>query len=845
MTEDQNGTTFAGSTNGDAENTSKIIDVDIENEMKNSFLDYSMSVIVSRALPDVRDGLKPVHRRILYTLFEDGLTPDKAYRKCANTVGLVLGRYHPHGDGSVYEALVRMAQDFSMRYILVDGHGNFGSIDGDPPAAYRYTEARMSKISVEMLLDIDKNTVDFVPNYDERLKMPSVLPSRYPNLLVNGSTGIAVGMATNIPPHNLREVIDAVCFLIDNPEAEINDLLAYIKGPDFPTGGIIMGFSGIRAAYATGRGKVTVRAKTEILEESNGRFKIVVTEIPYQVNKARLIENIAELVKDKRIEGISNINDHSDRNGMHIQIDLKRDASPQIVLNQLFSFSQLQTTFGIIMLAIVDGEPKVLTLKEMLNHYINFQQEVITRRTTFELKKAQDRAHILEGLRIALDNIDEVIKILRSSKSISEGRAQLSSRFGLDDIQTQAIVQMPLGRLTGLEREKIDQELAALSAKIKDLLDILGDNKRILEIIKTELVQIKNKFGDERRTELTAVSGEVDIESLIPNEKCIFTMTHLGYLKRQKMDIYKIQNRGGRGVLGMSRREEDFARKILITNSHDFVLFFTNFGRVYKLKCYEIPEGSRTSKGMNFANLLPITGDEKITSVITLSEFENDKFLIMVTKFGVVKRVKLEAFSNVRRMGIIALDLDENDELCWTGITDGNQEVLVATKNGKAVRFKERDVRVVGRSARGVIALRMTDNDAVAGVVVPREGSKILTVSETGFGRISGIEDYRIISRGGKGVINYHVEKYGKVASINIVEKNEDVVIISSDGIIIRIAADSISEVSRPGKGVIVMRVTKENKVVGVATLPHEDEICEAAEENQEDSQTEEQNTAD
>ena len=584
----------------------KIINVDIEREMKKSFLDYSMSVIVSRALPDVRDGLKPVHRRILYTMFENNLYPDRAYRKCADTVGSVLGRYHPHGDASVYDALVRLAQDFSMRYMLVDGHGNFGSVDGDPPAAYRYTEARMSKTSMEMVADIEKETVDFRSNYDDRLQEPDVLPSRFPNLLVNGSTGIAVGMATNIPPHNMGEVIDGMCAMIDNPEIPLEGLMEHIKGPDFPTGGIIMGRSGIRSAYATGRGKIVVRARAEIVEEKNGRFKIIVTELPYQVNKARLIENIAELVKEKRIEGISNVEDHSDRNGMHMVIDIKRDASPQIVLNQLYSFTQMQTTFGVIMLAIVNGEPKTLTLAEMLSEYIKFQKDVVTRRTRFDLRKAEERAHILEGLRVALDFIDEVIAILRSAKSIPEGKATLMERFGLDDVQANAIVQMRLGQLTGLERQKIEDELAALGIKIADFREILENESRLQELVKEEAMAVRAKFNDERRTEIAAVSGEVDIEDLIPREECIFTMTNFGYVKRQKMDTYKTQNRGGRGVTGMTTRDEDVPTEMFVINSHDYVMFFTNLGRVYRLKCYEVPEGSRTSKGMNIANLLQL-----------------------------------------------------------------------------------------------------------------------------------------------------------------------------------------------------------------------------------------------
>ena len=805
----------------------KVIDVDIEKEMKKSFLDYSMSVIVSRALPDVRDGLKPVHRRILYTLFEDGLGPDKAYRKCANTVGSVLGRYHPHGDASVYDALVRLAQDFSMRYMLVDGHGNFGSVDGDPPAAYRYTESRMSKIAVEMLTDIEKETVDFMSNYDDRLKEPVVLPSRFPNLLVNGSTGIAVGMATNIPPHNMNEVVNAVNFLIDNPDAELSELMEYIKGPDFPTGGIIMGHSGIRAAYATGRGKITVRAKTEIVEGKNGRFKIIVTELPYQVNKARLIESIADMVKDKKIEGISNIDDHSDRNGMHIEIDVKRDASPQIVLNQLYSYSQLQITFGAIMLAIVGGEPKILTLKQMLEHYIKFQIEVVTRRTKFELRKAEERAHILEGLKVALDYIDEVIAILRSSKSVAEGKERLSQRFGLDDVQTQAIVQMPLGRLTGLEREKIENELAVLADKIKDFKDILATPERLQGIVKEELMAIKERFKDERRTEIVAVSGEVDIEDLIPKEECVVTITRFGYVKRQKMDNYKLQKRGGRGVSGMTRREEDVVWEMSIANSHDYLMFFTNLGKVYKIKCYEIPEGSRTSKGINVANLIPISGDERVTSMIRVPEFEDGKYLDMVTKFGIIKRTELNAFSTTRKGGIVALVLDDGDELSWVRLTGGNDELIVATKKGKAIRFHETDVRCMSRKARGVFAMRLDEGDIVTGMIVVDKESKVLTISETGYGRLSDVEDYRLQSRGGRGVTNYHVEKYGDVAAIGNVKPDEDVIIISENGVIIRIVGSSIRECARPSKGVRVMRTAEDNKVVAATCIPHEEDEIE------------------
>lgn len=802
----------------------RIIEVEIEKEMQKSFLDYSMSVIVSRALPDVRDGLKPVHRRILYTLFENGLGPDKAYRKCADTVGSVLGRYHPHGDASVYDALVRLAQDFSMRYMLVDGHGNFGSVDGDPPAAYRYTESRMSKISVEMLTDIDKDTVNFVSNYDDRLKEPEVLPSRFPNLLANGSTGIAVGMATNIPPHNLGEVIDAICCLIENPSAELPELMEQIKGPDFPTGGQIMGHNGIKAAYATGRGKITVRACAEIVEEKNSRYKIVVTELPYQVNKARLCENIADLVKEKRIDGISNVEDHSDRNGMHIRIDLKRDASPQVVLNQLYSFTQMQTTFGVIMLAIVNGVPKVLTLKEMLTNYIDFQIEVLTRRTQFELNKAKERAHILEGLKIALDNIDEVIAILRGSKSVAEGKEKLMQRFGLDDIQAQAIVQMRLGQLTGLERSKIEEELSQLEQKIAELLSILQDKSKLLAMLKEEILEIKRRFADNRRTKIMAVSGEVDIEDLIPEEDCVLTLTNFGYVKRQKTDTYKLQRRGGRGVSGMSCREEDVAAEMFVVNSHDYVIFFTNLGKTYRLKCYEIPEGSRTSKGTNVANLLPILTEEKVTSMIKVPEFDEEKYLVMVTKKGIIKRTRLGAYDSARKGGLIAIDLDDGDELAWVSVTDGNAELLIATKNGMAIRFKETDVRVVGRAARGVKAISLQTGDQVVGMSPVVKDKMILTVSETGYGRLSGVDDYRLQMRGGKGITNYHVKKYGKVAAIKMVSGDEDVILISETGIIIRIKAESIRVCARPSKGVRVMKISEDNKIVAVASVPHEDE---------------------
>ena len=818
-----------------------IVPVEITDEVKTSMLQYSMSVLVGRALPDVRDGLKPVHRRILYTMYENGLTPDSKYRKCADTVGTVLGRYHPHGDASVYEAMVRMAQDFSLRYPLIDGHGNFGNIDGYPAAAYRYTESRMNRLSYSMLDDIKKDTVNMVPNYDDRLEEPEVLPVRFPQLLVNGSSGIAVGMATEIPPHNLGEVIDAMCCLIDNPDADLPELCEHIKGPDFPTGGIIMGRSGIRAAYATGRGKIIVRAKTEIVEAKNGRFKIIVTELPYVVNKARLIENIADLVKDKRIEGISNIEDHSDRNGMHIEIDVKRDASPQIVLNQLFSFTQLQSTFGAIMLAIVDGEPKILTLKEMLECYIEFQQDVIARRTAFNLKKAQDRAHILEGLKIAIDFIDEVIAIIRRSKDLPSAKAALMERFGLDEIQAQAIVQMQLGRLTNMERHKIEDEIAALMAKIKEYNEILADDGKKLEIVKEELTAIRNKYADPRRTEICAVSGEVDIEDLIPQEDCVLTLTQFGYIKRLAADTYKIQRRGGRGVSGMSRREEDVATDMFIVNSHDYVLFFTNMGRVYRLKCYEVPEASRQAKGINIANILPITPDEKITSMIRVPEFNEDKYLVMVTRQGIIKRIQLNAYNTQRKGGLIALELNEGDELAWVKMTDGNDDVIIATQKGMAIRFRETDVRPMGRQARGVKALSLKEGDSVVGMSVIDENKYVLTVSETGYGRLSSPDDYRVQSRGGKGLTNYHIEKYGEVAAISVVDLNDDIIMISRDGVIIRIAAESIRICSRPSKGVTVMKFAGDDKVVTLATAPHEDESAENTESSDENAESSEE----
>ncbi len=803
----------------------RIIQRDIEKEMRKSFLDYSMSVIVSRALPDVRDGLKPVHRRILYTMHENGLTPDKAYRKCADTVGAVLGRYHPHGDASVYDALVRLAQDFSLRYPLVDGHGNFGSVDGDPAAAYRYTEARMSKISLEMLTDIDKDTVDFMSNYDDRLKEPVMLPSRFPNLLVNGSTGIAVGMATNIPPHNLREVIDGINLMIDNPDVTLPEMMECIKGPDFPTAGIIMGLSGIRAAYATGRGKITLRSRAEIQEFKPGRFRIVVTELPYMVNKARLIESIADHVKNKRIEGISDLRDESDRNGMHFVIELKRDANPQVVLNQLYSYTQMQETVGVIMLALVDGQPKVLTLKECLRHYIDFQSQVIRRRTEYELKKAREREHILEGLKIALDFIDEVIALIRSSKDQPQAKLNLMERFGLSEIQATAIVQMQLGRLSGLERQKIEDELAAIKAKIAHLLEILADEQLILGILKTEITAIRDKFGDDRRTEIQQVSGEVDIEDLIPEEDCVVTLTHFGYIKRQPVDTYKLQKRGGRGVAGMKHREEDFVEELFISSTHENVLFITNLGKMYKLKCYEIPEGSRTSRGVNVVNLLPLEADEKVAYMIKVKQFDEDHFLVMATKNGLIKRTKLDAYKNVRKNGLIAIGLNEGDELASVRLTDGVSQLLLATRKGMCIRLDEQQIRPLSRTARGVRGIHLRDDDTVVSMARLREGASVMTITTLGQGRRTSPEEYRLQARGGYGKINYkQIEQRGEVAGVRVVDEDEDLILIADDGVIIRIRVSDVNLMSRYASGVRVMRLSEGSKVVTFARAEHDEE---------------------
>ncbi|MBQ3053129.1 MAG: DNA gyrase subunit A [Clostridia bacterium] len=811
-----------------------IVPVEIVDEVKQSMLQYSMSVLVGRAIPDVRDGLKPVHRRILYTMYENGLSPDKAYRKCADTVGSVLGRYHPHGDSSVYDAMVRMAQDFSLRYPLIDGHGNFGNIDGYPAAAYRYTESRMNRLSLSMLDDIDKETVNFTPNYDNRLKEPEVLPVRFPQLLVNGSSGIAVGMATEIPPHNLGEVIDGMCCLIDNPDAELSDICEYIKGPDFPTGGIIMGRAGIRAAYATGRGKIILRGKAEIEEVKNGKFRIVITEIPYKVKKQELVKNIYDLAADKRIEGIDDVVDYSSKRdgGIRIIVDLKKDANPQVVLNKLYKNTQLQTTFGAILLAIVNGKPQILTLKEMLQNCIDFQCEIIQRRTAFEKRKAEERAHILEGLKVALDFIDEVIKIIRSSKTIPESKEALSERFGLDDIQTTAIVQMQLGKLSGLEKQKILDELKEKLDFIKECEEILASHERILDIVKTEALNLRDKFSDDRLTEITDVAGEVDIEDLIPEEECVLTKTVNGYIKRLPADTYNVQNRGGRGITGMTTREEDSIENMFVCSSHDYIMLFSNLGRMYRIKAYEIPEGSRTSKGMNIVNILPLMPNEKITVILPASELDEEKYIAMVTRKGTIKRTKVSEFRNTRKSGIIAISIDEDDELGFVRMTNGSENIFIATRNGLAIQFKETDVRAMGRNARGVRAINMRQDDIVMDMAITGEDTRILTVTETGYGRISNISDYRLQSRGGKGLINYRTEKYGKVAATIPVGDNDDIIMIASNGIVIRIFSGDISTFSRPAKGVRVMRVAEGERILSVALAEHNaEEVTDKPEE--------------
>lgn len=798
----------------------KITDIEISKEVREAFLDYSMSVIVQRALPDVRDGLKPVHRRILYTMFENNLYPEKAYRKCADTVGAVLGRYHPHGDASVYDAMVRLAQWFSMRYTLVDGHGNFGTIDGDPAAAYRYTESRMSKISMKMLADIDKETVDFAPNYDDRLKEPTVLPTKIPTLLINGSSGIAVGMATNIPPHNIKEVIGAVKYMLDHKDADLSEIMQFIKGPDFPTKGIIMGTKGIKEAYATGKGKIYLRARAEIVEDKNDRYKIVVSELPYQVNKARLIVSMADLVKDKRLEGIADIKDYSDRKGIHIEIVCKRDANAQVVLNNLYKMTQMQITFGVIMLALVGGVPKILTLKEVLQQYIDFREEVIVRRTQYELKKAQDRAHILEGLARAIDIVDEIIATIRACKGgKSEAKQALIEKFEFDDVQATAIVNFQLGQLAGLEIEKIMNELNEIHAKIADFQDILAHQERVYNIIKEESDEIIAKFGDDRLTEITAMTGSVEDEDLIPVEESILTLTNMGYMKRMTVDTYKAQNRGGRGIMGMSRREEDFAKTMFSCSSHDVIFIFTNRGKVFRKKAYEIPASSRTGKGMNVVNLLPLEKGETVSAMVKIPKEEERKYLCMVTKNGIIKRTDINEYSHIRQSGIIAINLDEGDELAYVEITDGERKLVVATHDGMSICFDENDARLIGRTARGVKAIALDEGDYVVGFSASLDGYTLLTVSETGFGRKSSFDDYRVQSRGGKGLINYRTAQYGKVAMIASVTEDDDVIMITTDGIVIRTHIDQISTFQRPGKGVKVMKVNDGERVATISVV--------------------------
>lgn len=808
----------------------KILDVEINQEVRKAFLDYSMSVIVQRALPDVRDGLKPVHRRILYTMFENNLYPDRAYRKCADTVGSVLGRYHPHGDASVYDAMVRLAQSFSMRYMLVDGHGNFGTVDGDPPAAYRYTESRMSKISMRMLQDIEKDTVDFQPNYDDRLKEPTVLPTRFPNLLVNGTSGIAVGMATNIPPHNMKEVVDGVCYLIDHPDCDTAELMQFIKGPDFPTAGIIMGTKGIKEAYSTGRGKIYIRARAEIVEDRADHYKIIITELPYQVKKAELITKIAELVKEKRLEGISGIKDLTNRKGMHVEISLKRDANAQVVLNNLYKMTQMQITFGVIMLALVDGVPRILTLKQMLQNYIKFREEVIQRRVAYDLKKAKARAHILEGLKKAIDIVDDIIAAIRACKGgKAEAKQAIMEQFDFDDLQATAIVNFQLGQLAGLEIEKIVTELEELESKIADYTDILEKEERVFNIIKEESAEIVEKFGDERKTEISAVIGSVDDEDLIPVEESILTLTNMGYMKRMTVDTYRAQNRGGRGIMGMSRREEDVAKNMFTCSSHDVIFLFTNTGKVFRKKAYEIPASSRTGKGMNVVNLLPLEKGETVSAMVKIPQEESRRYLCMVTKKGVIKRTDIDEYKHIRQSGIIAINLDEGDELAYVEITDGIRKLVVATHGGMCICFDENDARLIGRTARGVRAISLDEDDYVVGFAASLDGYMLLTVSETGFGRRSDFEDYRVQNRGGKGLINYRTDQFGKVAMIAPVKDDDDVIMITSDGIVIRTHADQISAFKRPSKGVKVMRVNEGEKIATISVVDRLEEESESS----------------
>lgn len=804
----------------------KIIERDIEDEMKTAYIDYAMSVIVSRALPDVRDGLKPVHRRILYTMYEDGLTSDKPYRKSATTVGDVLGRYHPHGDSSVYDAMVRMAQTFSLRYPLIDGHGNFGSIDGDGAAAYRYTEARMSKIAEIMLTDIEKNTVDFMPNFDDRLQEPTVLPAKIPALLVNGSSGIAVGMATNIPPHNLTEVINGIIKIIDDDNVTDEQLMQIIKGPDFPTGGMILGREAIKQAYTTGKGKITVRAEAEIEEMSNGKQKIIVTSLPYQVNKAKLIENIANLVKEKRIEGISELRDESDReNAVRIHIGLKKDANARVVLNQLYKNTQMQDTFGVIMLALVDGQPRILTLRQCLDYYIDHRKGVILRRTQFELDKALARAHILEGLKIALDNIDEVINIIRSS--YDDAKERLMERFGLSDIQAQAILDMRLKTLSGLQREKIEEEYNELMKLIAHLREILGSEKLVFEIIKEELTEVKEKYGDERLTKIVAAEGEFNEEDLIKEEQMVVALTHFGYIKRMPIDTYRSQKRGGKGISGISTREEDFVKQIFTTSTHDTVLFFSNKGKLYRLRGYEIPEAGRTAKGNAIVNLLSLDAGEKISAVIPISDFEDSKYLLMATKNGLIKKTPLQEYNSSRKTGLLAITLKDDDELIDVRLTDGQDNVVLVTEKGLCITFDEKDVRPVGRSAQGVLGIRLDEDDTVIGmesIVSNNKGVTLLAITENGFGKRTELDEYRVQNRGGRGVITYKITpKTGNIVGIRMAKEDDDVMLITNSGTIIRINVKDVSILGRATQGVTLMRTNENEKVVSIETVEPEE----------------------
>lgn len=814
-----------------------IIPVDIEAEMKQSFIDYAMSVIIDRALPDIRDGLKPVHRRILYTMHISGFTPDKPHRKSVATVGEALKSFHPHGDAAVYDSLVRMAQDFSLRYPLVDGHGNFGSVDGDSPAAMRYTEARMAKIAVEMLRDINKDAVDFKPNFDDHEVEPVVLPSRFPNLLVNGSSGIAVGMATNIPPHNLTETINGIIQMIDNPDIEVAQLMENIKGPDFPTGGIILGTRGIKEAYATGKGRIVVRAVTDIETYGSNRQRIVVTELPYQVNKARLLEKIAHLVKEKRIDGISDLRDESDRRGMRMVIELKRDANANVVLNQLFMNTQMQDSFNVNMLAIVESsdgkfEPKVVNLKDAIRHYILHQEDVIRRRTRYDLEKAEARAHILEGLKIALDNLDEVIHIIRHSRTEAQAKEKLMERFNLSDKQSQAIVDMRLGRLTGLEREKLEEEYQDILAKIAWFKDILSKPELVDNIIKEELIDIKNRYGDERRTKITIDSNDIDMEDLIQEEDIVITLTHYGYIKRTSTDAYKSQKRGGKGVLGLTTREDDFVTDIYTTKTHNFILFFTNKGKVYKLRAWDVPEAGRQARGTAIVNLLEVEPDEKISAVITITGKEENMYLFMATRQGMVKKTPLDQYENIRRSGLLAVSLKENDELIEVRLTDGSHDILLITKNGMSIRFSEKDVRSTGRTSLGVIGIRLEDDDEVISMLRYNENTTLLVVTENGFGKRTELEEYKVQSRGGKGILTYKVtEKTGSLVGAKLVDEEDDIMLINTDGNIIRMNVDEITVLSRVTQGVTLMRSKDDNKVVSIARITKE--MKEDEEENE------------